>query len=160
MVTIYNCIWWYIKCVHIYFFKFILFPFLFRYWCLKKKRENLVKCLDFTETQQKWPSMETMRPGLMMGRMSSVTSLSPDLVSNGSLKKCRVHMHKLLKRHRFFFFNIFLACVALFLWDKFLLRNIILTKEYYVIKSNIVSLTVLSEFLNPVWSHPVLTGIV
>lgn len=144
-------------CIYL-FFQVHTFPFLFRYWCLKKK-EDLVKCLDFTETQRRWPSMENMRPGLMMGRMSSVTSLSPDLVSNGSLRKSQVYMHKLLKRHRFKK-KFFLACVALFLWDEFLLRNIILTKEYYIIKGNIMSLTVLSEFLNPVWSHPVLTGIV
>lgn len=44
-------------------------------------KEDLVKPLDYIETQLRWPNMENMRPELMMDRVSSVTSLSPDLSS-------------------------------------------------------------------------------
>lgn len=67
-----------------YFIQVNLFPFLLGIDVFKK--EDLVKCLDFIETQPRWPSMENMRPDLMMGRTSLVTSLSPDLVGNGSLR--------------------------------------------------------------------------
>ena len=48
---------------------------------LKSLKEDLVKPLDYIETQLRWPNMENMRPELMMDRVSSVTSLSPDLSS-------------------------------------------------------------------------------
>ena len=48
---------------------------------LKSLKEDLVKPLDYIETQLRWPSMENMRPEQTMGRMSSATSLSPDLSS-------------------------------------------------------------------------------
>ena len=70
---------------------------------LKSLKEDLVKPLDYIETQLRWPSMENMRPEQTMGRMSSATSLSPDLVSNGSFRKWLIFVHKLLRRHEILF---------------------------------------------------------
>lgn len=78
--------------------------------------------------------MESMRPGLMMGRMNSVTSLSPDLVGNGSLRKWWIIMNKSLRRHRFF-----RLVFALFLWDKLLLSNTVLINDYCNVKSSLPS---------------------
>lgn len=103
--------------------------------------EDLGKPLDYIEAQPRWPSMGTLKPGLMMGRMNSVISLSPDPVSGGSFH-CGSFCGECVED------SDFLDCFALFLWGRLLLTSFTLPSDRPSVKGHIPSLRGLSYFLS------------
>lgn len=56
------------------------------------KKKDLLKSLDYSEAQPRWPNMENRKPSLKMRRTNSVISLSPDLVGDGNSRKLWIFM--------------------------------------------------------------------